>query len=174
MTIERRSSALEIRANGRRLQGYAATFNTPAQIGDFVENISPGAFANSLSRDVVALMDHDVSRVLARTRSKTLRLSENSRGLFFDLDLPATSYGRDVLELCERGDLGGCSFGFKVPQGGDKWEGKTRTLTNVELHEISIVSAWPAYPQTSVVARAQASLLPLRLALARRYLETVK
>ena len=86
--VEQRTAALEVRAsgtNGRRLAGYAATFNTEARIGDFTESIAPGAFqlsgAGRLSRDIVALVDHDVSRVLARTRSNTLRLAEDSKGL---------------------------------------------------------------------------------------------
>jgi HK97 family phage prohead protease len=169
MTIERRSSALEIRAKGRRLTGYAATFGTEARISDFVESISPGAFKASLAGDVVALLDHDASRLLARTKSKTLRLAEDSKGLAFDLDVPPTSAGNDVLALAERGDLGGCSFGFLIPKGGESWNGNKRTLTNIDLHEISIVSAWPAYPETSVIARARP---PIRLAMALRYLET--
>jgi uncharacterized protein len=52
--------------------------------------------------------------VLARTRSGTLRLAEDSKGLAFDLDVPNTSFGRDVLELAERGDIGGASFAFTV------------------------------------------------------------
>src|SRR5690606_31412235 len=110
---ERRTLAVEIRAKGRRLEGYAATFNNPADIGGrFVETIAPGAFATSLRAkgDILALVDHDPGRVLARTRSGTLRLAEDARGLAFDLDVPDTSAGRDVLALAERGDLGGMSF----------------------------------------------------------------
>ena len=115
MKPERRALTLEIRAKGRKLEGYAATFNNPATIGGrFVETIARGAFAATLrSRgDVLALVDHDPGRVLARIRSGTLRLAEDTRGLSFDLDVPDTSHGRDVLALAERGDLGGMSFGF--------------------------------------------------------------
>lgn len=156
MTIEKRGFAFEIRAKGRKLEGYAATFNQPADIGGaFMETIAPGAFAGSLrSRaDILALADHDPSRVLARTRSGTLRLSEDTRGLAFSLDLPETQAGHDVLALAERGDLGGMSFGFTAID--QRRDGKTRELRAVQLHEISVVSAWPAYDGTSVQARAQ-------------------
>jgi phage prohead protease, HK97 family len=97
----------EIRAAGRKLEGYAATFGTEARIADFSEIIMPGAFASSLTgRDVLALVDHDPSKLLARTRSRSLRLAEDSKGLSFEIDLPDTSLGRDVLALAERGDLG--------------------------------------------------------------------
>lgn len=152
--LERRAF-LEVRAAGRRLEGYAATFGTDAQFGELVEVIAPGAFRDALaSRDVLALLDHDTTRVLGRTRSKTLRLSEDSRGLAFSLDLPDTQAGRDVQALAERGDLGGMSFGFTVPPGGEQWSGMRRTLVKVDLHEISVVSAWPAYPDTSLALRS--------------------
>lgn len=173
-TPERRSAPIEVRAQGRRLTGYAALFDTEARIGTFTETIRAGAFAGSLRQDVLALVDHDPGRVLARTRSGTLRLTEDSRGLAFDLDVPDTSAGRDVLALAERSDLGGMSFGFSVPDGGDRWTGERRELRNVTLHEISVVLAWPAYEGTVVNARSRAARLPVRLALATRFLETVR
>jgi HK97 family phage prohead protease len=146
----------ELRAKDRKLEGYAATFGTEARIGDFVEKIAPGAFAGSLrsGRDVLAVIDHDLSRVLGRTKSGTLRLSEDTRGLAFEIDVPDTQDGRDVLALAERGDLGGMSFRFRVPTGGERWEGRNRTLTQVELVEISVIASFPAYAGTEVQARA--------------------
>ncbi|QFT30099.1 Caudovirus prohead protease [Labrenzia sp. THAF82] len=152
--LEKRAVAAEIRTKGRRLEGYAATFNEDANIdGSFVETIAPGAFASSLrsQSDVLALVDHDPGRVLARTRSGTLRLSEDSRGLAFDLDIPDTTAGRDVLALAERGDLGGMSFGFTMLE--ESRQGDRRELRTVDLHEISVVLAWPAYDGTVVQAR---------------------
>jgi Escherichia/Staphylococcus phage prohead protease len=153
MVTERRSAALEVRAKGRRLEGYAALFGVEAHVGDFTEIIAAGAFASSLSHDIVAMVDHDVAKVLARTRSKTLRLAEDTRGLAFDLDVPDTTHGRDVLTLAERGDLGGMSFGFIVAKNGEVWDGTKRTLRAVDLREVSVVSAWPAYQGTVVNAR---------------------
>lgn len=156
MTIEKRI-ATEIRAEGRKLSGYAATFGTETRIADFHERIAPGAFSASLrsSPDILALVDHDSSRVLARTKSGTLRLSEDERGLKFEIDVPDTSAGRDVLALATRGDLGGMSFGFTVPDGGDSWIGDKRELRSVVLHEISVVQSFPAYGGTTVQARSR-------------------
>lgn len=172
MNMEKRFS-VEIRTRGRRLEGYAATFGTEARISDFREVIRPGAFRASLAGDVLALADHDPTKVLARTRSGTLRLSEDSRGLAFSLDIPDTTAGQDVLALADRGDLGGMSFGFSVPDGGQRWTDDLRELVQVNLHEISVVSSWPAYPDTTVTARAARLAAPVRLSLARRYLETI-
>mgnify|MGYP000905395436 CR=1 FL=1 len=92
--LEHRALPVELRARGRRLEGYAATFNTPADIGGrFVETIARGAFAASLRTkgDILALVDHDPRLVLARTRSGTLRLSEDTRGLAFGRTAEALS-----------------------------------------------------------------------------------
>ena len=171
--MERRAAPLELRAQGRRLTGYAATYGTEARINDFTETILPGAFRQTLAanKDVLALVDHDVGRVLARIRSKTLRLNEDSRGLQFDLDIPDTTYGRDVLELVTRGDAGGMSFGFIVID--ERWDGDHRELRSVDLKEISVVSAFPAYGQTVVQARSRPRLLP-RVAVRRRFLDIVR
>lgn len=168
MTIEKRFHPAELRAKGRKLEGYAALFGASASIGGgLIETIAPGAFVGSLAtrQDILALVDHDPTRVLARTRSGTLRLSEDSQGLAFDLDLPDTQAARDVLALAERGDLGGMSFGFTATR--DEVRGNIRTLQMVELFEISIVAAWPAYEGTTVQARAVGINFPHRTAAAR-------
>lgn len=159
LPVERRALAVELRASGRRLSGYAATFGSVAELGRVRETIAPGAFGGSLQGDILALLDHDAGKVLGRTRSGTLRLQEDDRGLAFDLDLPDTQAGADVLALATRGDLGGMSFGFNVPAGGEEWQGERRTLRKVSLREISVVSAWPAYPDTSLALRAMPGLI---------------
>lgn len=156
--LERRTfTEVRTAAGGRKLEGYAATFGAAATLGAITEVIAPGAFRAAIGGDVLALLDHDPSRVLGRTRSGTLRLIEDDRGLAFSLDLPDTAAGRDVVALAERGDLGGMSFGFMVPEGGEEWDGERRTLRAVDLREISVVSAWPAYPDTSLALRSRAA-----------------
>lgn len=173
MTTEKRATA-GVTANSRKLTGYIAKFDSPTTIGDFTEVIRRGAFAASLASgaDILALADHDTSRVLGRTRSGTLTLSEDDTGLAFALELPDTQAGRDLAALAQRGDLGGCSFAFNVPAGGDHWNGNTRELRNVVLDEVSIVQSRPAYGATEVHLR---SLQPQsQVALLRYWLETVK
>ena len=150
--IERRV-ATGIQASGRTLTGYAAVFGAETRVGDFIEKIKPGAFTRSLEsgRDVLALADHDPSAVLGRTSSGTLALHEDAHGLAFTLHLPDTTKGRDLAALAARGDLGGCSFGFVATD--EEWHGNTRELREVELHEVSVVQSWPAYPQTTVSLR---------------------
>jgi len=160
---------LEIRSNGsltgkgKTLSGYCAVFNSQANLGDFDEVIRPGAFAKTLATgtNIRALSNHDVHALVGTTKSGTLQLREDSHGLAFTLSLPNTSHGNDLAELVQRGDVSGCSFGFRVAPGGDKWEtrnGKTlRELLTVDLIEVTLTSD-PAYQDTTIAIRSRPSV----------------
>lgn len=148
------TGTIELRAegDGNTFTGYAALFNSPSEPLPFTEVIEPGAFRKSLlsRNDVKLLFNHDSGQVLASTRSGTLSLVEDERGLKVTATLPDTTTGRDVRELVSKGIIDAMSFGFTVPHRGDSWsaDGKTRTLKSVRLIEASIV-AWPAYTATA-------------------------
>ena len=171
--MERRN--FEVKQKGRTLYGYAALFNSKTNLGEFAEVIMPGAFTRTLSalsaQNIRAIYEHDSKSLLGKVGSKTLRLSEDDKGLAFELDLPDTGLGRDLAELVKRGDISGCSFGF-LPVA-DTWqdgEVPLRELRDVDLFEITLTSQ-PAYADTSVQLRAKA---PRSIRLARLYLEACK
>ena len=178
---------LEIRSNGtlsatgKTLTGYAAVFNSEANLGDFNELIRPGAFAKSLATgsNIRALYHHDGNALLGTTKGGTLQLREDAHGLAFSLALPDTSHGRDLAILVDRGDVSGCSFGFRVAPGGDRWEqrGKqlVRELLDVELHEVTL-TADPAYADTSIAMRSRPKQYQFFIAgdVNRAWLETCK
>ena len=161
MSMERRAltTPLEVRADSgaRTITGYAAVFNTETDIGGyFRERIAPGAFAEAIKGDVRALFDHDSAHVLGRTKSGTLRLEEDERGLKIEIDLPDTQTARDLAASMERGDIDGMSFGFEVlKQTWDETSGDIplRTVEEVRLHEVSVVT-FPAYADTEVALRS--------------------
>ncbi len=141
-----------------RITGIAAPFNSPSvEMMGFVEFIRPGAFADSIRRgdDCIACYNHSDDWILGRTTSGTLRLEERYNGLYCEIDTPKTSWAGDVLELIKRGDISGMSFRFTLDE--DRWTdvgGKMkRELLKVTLADVSPVT-WPAYPATSVAARA--------------------
>jgi HK97 family phage prohead protease len=169
-TCERRClvEGLEIRENSDGsavLVGRAAPF-MPAQsvdLGGFIEQIDPGAFTRTLKEgpDTVALVGHDINQPLARRSAETLRLSVNKEGLDFELDVPNTTRGKDLLEDVRNGTINGVSIGFNARE--DAWKEPEeagglalRTLLDVDLPEIS-PTAFAAYPDTSVAKRSLAS-----------------
>jgi uncharacterized protein len=176
MEIERRQT-LELRTTGRsKLAGYAAVFGALSEdLGGFTETIRPGAFRRSLATkpDVLALFDHDARLVLGRTTSGTLQLKEDAKGLGFEIDVPETQTGKDLLVSVGRGDIRGASFSFRVVE--DRWtqgnSGMVRELLDVDLLDVTI-TAHPAYPDTEVARRALDLMAkPMRAGFATRYLE---
>lgn len=158
---------LEIRSYGGlravspgKVGGHAAVFNSEsADLGGFVEVIRPGAFADALrrGRNIRALYHHSDLSLLGTTQAGTLRLREDDTGLAFEVDLPDTSYGNDVGVLVDRGDIAGCSFGFRTPPDGDRWERRgdrlIRELVKVDLVEVTLTHD-PAYRDTTVARRS--------------------
>ena len=148
----------DVESDGMRFSGYAAVFNSESEPLPFVETIMPGAFRRSLkSRNEIKLFkNHNMDEVLASTRSKTLKLVEDDNGLLAEALLPDTTAGRDLAVLMKRGDVHAMSFGFSVPRGGDKYsdDGKMRTLKEIRLHEVSIVTGFPAYQATTASVRS--------------------
>lgn len=157
-TVEFDVRAAEASSDGMSFTGYAAVFNSPSEPLPFTEVIKEGAFKRSLkSRNEIKLfMNHNTDVVLGSTRAGTLRLTEDSRGLLAQADLPDTTAGRDLSVLMKRGDVSSMSFGFSVPPKGDMWsqDGATRELHQVRLHEVSIVTGFPAYEATTASVRS--------------------
>ena len=164
MPIERRTAneGVELREEGDTLTaiGYASVFDSLSQnLGGFVERVAPGAFRSTLKQaDVRALFNHEPDHLLGRTGNGTLRLSEDDRGLRYEVDLPDTTLGRDVAELLRRTDLYGSSFGFRVID--DSWSESEdgyplRTLNEVALRDVGPVS-FNAYPDASASLRSLA------------------
>ena len=161
--LEVRSTG-ELRSNGKTLSGYAAIFNSETDLGSFVEVIRNGAFRKSLEggSNIRALYHHQGDALLGTTRGGTLKLKEDANGLAFELALPDTTHGRDLAILVDRGDVAGCSFGFRVRDGGDRWEQRgsqlVRELLDVDLVEITL-TADPAYQDTTVAMRSRPAAL---------------
>lgn len=152
---------VELRAAGdgeeRTAEGYAVMWNSDANIYDlWVESFAPGAFDQSLQeRDVIAIHSHDFSRIVGRMKAGTLALRSDSKGLYFENQLPDTSDGRDLGVQIDRGDIAGMSFGFRATkqEWDDTVDPPKRTITEAELYEITY-TAIPAYDSTEVGMRS--------------------
>lgn len=148
------------------LTGYAVVYNrdsVPLYGGEMIEQIADGAFKRTLTsgEDVRALVEHDSDKLLGRTSSNTLKLMDDAKGLRFELALPDVTYARDIRTLIERGDIRGCSFGFRTMQ--DEWnhgaKPSRRRVIDADLREITI-TANPAYTDTTVAVRSLQSQRP--------------
>lgn len=169
MEIERRffdtgPLAIEMRGEGDAktpcIRGYAALFNSLSlNLGGFREQLLPGAFDGVLEDDVRALYNHDANQVLGRTKASTLKIGVDSRGLWYEIDVPDTTAARDLMVSIKRGDVSQSSFGFSVAPGGADWSeddtlGTIRSIAKVgKLYDVSPVT-YPAYPDTEAACRS--------------------
>ncbi|MFS0715213.1 HK97 family phage prohead protease [Microbacterium sp. 2P01SA-2] len=165
-TFERRVFPLtdiQVRAandDERRLHftGRAVVYDQLSEdLGGWQEVIRPGAATRTLAGtpDVRFLINHDANLLLARTRSGTLTLSEDSDGVLVNADMADVSYARDAAVSLERGDLSQMSFGFWVVS--DSWSGNLHEVREFDFDggDVSVVT-YPAYTQTSAELRAMA------------------
>ena len=153
------ASEFQTREDGDKLsiEGFFAVFNSNYDIAPGLsESIAPGAFTNSLSNDIRALINHDTTLVLGRTKANTLQLREDSHGLWGHIDInPNDVDAMNLYERVKRGDVDQCSIGFnirsedtEIKENGDiHW-----TIKDVELFEVSCCT-FPAYEETNISAR---------------------
>lgn len=159
LKIERRfSTEMRFDAAEKKITGYAALYNSRSEdLGGFLETIRAGAFTRTLASkpDVRALIDHNQSKILGRTLSGTLILTEDSRGLAVTINPPETQYAADLMTVMARGDVTQMSFAFH--SAVDSWSvvdgQRMRELVDLDLVDVSVVT-YPAYPETSVAVRS--------------------
>lgn len=163
-SVERRATmSLEVRSDGEntvRVIGHAAVFNQETDIaGLFREVIRPGAFTEAIGRDDVPFLIEHSDLPLARTRSGTLRLSEDSVGLRIEAELDASDPDvQRIVPKMKRGDLDKMSFAFRATR--QEWDetdpdDPLRVVRQADLYDVSIVTS-PAYEGTDIALRSLA------------------
>jgi len=139
------------------IEGYFAVFNSNYEIAPGMsESIAQGAFSRTISGDIRALINHDTTLVLGRTKANTLQLREDAHGLWGHIDInPNDGDAMNLYERVKRGDVDQCSFGFDIrsedtdinEDGSVHW-----TIKDVDLYEVSCCT-FPAYETTNISAR---------------------
>ncbi len=180
-TLETRTIPETVARLNNKVQGYAALFDAETTIAydesrSFIEVIRPQAFARTLkkNKDIRCLYNHDRNLVLGRTKSGTLAIREDEKGLWFECTLPDTQAGKDLAVSLERGDIDGCSFGFQVKK--DQWSERdglpVREVLDVDLVEIS-PCVFPAYQAAKINLRSELKLWRLEIDALRKKLEEI-
>lgn len=150
-------SNLELRSegDGNTVVGYAAVWDSPSEPMPFTEFVKRGAFSKTLNdgADVRLLIDHE-GIPLARTKSGTLRLSEDNIGLRIESDLdPLNPDAARVISAMRRGDMTQMSFAFRTIKDWWNNDRSVRELREVQLFDVSIVT-FPAYEETVAELRS--------------------
>lgn len=149
----------ELRSAGDSLvlTGYASVFDHPYDVRGgapqgWTETVDRRAFDVTLAGkpDVHLLINHE-GMPLARTKSGTLKIGADTRGLLVTANLDRRDPDVQRLETkMTRGDMDEMSFAFRVK--ADQWsdDDSQRRLTEVSLHkgDVSVVN-FGANPATS-------------------------
>lgn len=139
---ETRAYALELRATGDdgTVEGYGSVFGVRDNYDDV---IAAGAFATSLKEHKAAgtmpamLWQHDPSEPIGVWTA----MSEDGNGLKVVGKLALdTVRGREAHSLLKMGALNGLSIGFVSRKWVYDTESEVRTLTDIELWEVSLVT----------------------------------
>lgn len=148
--------ALNDSDNGMIIEGYAATFNSPAQLGWCTEIIDRNAFNNCNMQDVCMKYNHeDNFLILARTRNSSLQLLVDDKGLKIRAELIDTTQNRDIYKMIKAGLLDKMSFAFSVKRQEFDYKNDIRKILEIEqLFDVSVVDV-PAYDSTEIYARSK-------------------
>lgn len=162
----------------KALSGIAAVINSPTVMFEsewdgkkeiYKEVILPGAFDGVMNDDVRALFNHDSSKILGRTTSKTLRISLSEKGLGYDVDLPDTTYANDLAVSVARRDITQSSFGFIVEEDLRQVEETETDVTYTrqivrfkQLLDVSPVT-FPAYEDTVTEMKREAEKIMVEM-----------
>lgn len=146
---------VDIDGTAPKITGYASVFNQWADIGGlFKERVKKGAFAKTIKEaDIRALWNHNENYVLGRNKSGSLKLREDDTGLAVEIDPIPAQWADDLLKSMRRGDVNQMSFGFMVNKQDIDYERDERTLIDVSLFDVSVVT-YPAYPTTTAQVRS--------------------
>lgn len=153
-----------------RVEGYAAVFGEETDIGGmFREVIEKGAFSDAVGRDDVVFLINHTGLPLARTRSGTLKLYEDNRGLKIEASLdPEDPDVKSIAGKMRRGDLDKMSFAFIADrEGGQDWDYRgdipLRTIKKARLFDVSVVTN-EAYSGTEIALRSLEAARPVETA----------
>jgi uncharacterized protein len=170
MTTEKRcidfdQSRMQVEKIGEafHLRGYAVVEyraddpKTQFRMGPrLVERVKRSAIDAILAKkdDIIGAFNHDPHFVLGRRSNGTLSLSADQIGLKYDIELPDTTYARDLLVLVARGDVKGSSFmgsmEFDREVEGDQVVRWVRSIDPIELGPVTA----PAYEATTAHMRS--------------------
>lgn len=150
---------------GRHISGKAISFDTQSNDIGFIEILHRGCISQELidSSNIVFLYNHDYNQVIARANKGkgTLNIDLRDDGVYFDLDVPNTTMGNDLLENIRLGNITQCSFGFRYANEEGAYKDEKiddvwyRNVYKIgELFDLSAVT-YPAYDDTYVNARMQ-------------------
>lgn len=158
---------VEVRGETVHISGYVNAVERDSKVlhdreGPFVERAESGVFQRSMARrsDVKLKLNH--GRDIGSIGEGNLKLREDAVGLHAE----ATVTDAETVREARAGNLTGWSFAFTdLAPSFEVQEGtavRKRTLRDIDLTEVSVLTVAPAYIATSIEARCEGGASELR------------
>jgi HK97 family phage prohead protease len=158
LTADESQIQVQTREDGKPvIVGYASVFYREGERGTeyevwpgIRERIMPSAFDRAIreGHDVRGLVNHDPRLLLGRSKSGTLKITTDGKGLRYEIDPPDTTVAKDTITSLRRGDLSGSSFAFMPAKGGYEFREEDGydvvEVRDVDLFDVGPVT-FPAY-----------------------------
>jgi HK97 family phage prohead protease len=150
------------------ITGVAVPYNKRSKLlfRSFYEEFKPGAFNKWMAdpkrdSDIICTINHDPNKLLARTSSGKLSLTETPNGLAAEVQPADTTYARDLVASIRNGDIRGMSFIYLptkeswIAEGDKQSRQSLHVVEEAKLYEVCFTSN-PAYDVNSVELRTYA------------------
>ena len=158
---------VEIRGDKVCISGYVNAVERDSKVlhgqeGPFVERAESGVFQRALERAANVFIKLNHGRDIGSVREGNLKLREDAVGLHAE----ATVTDAETVREARAGHLTGWSFGFsdRAPcyEQQEGTEVRKRTLKDIDLVEVSVLTIAPAYIATSIEARSEGAASEVR------------
>lgn len=158
---------VEIRGDKVCISGYVNAVERDSKVlhgqeGPFVERAESGVFQRALDRAANVFLKLNHGRDIGSVEEGNLKLREDAVGLYAE----ATVTDAETVREARAGHLTGWSFGFsdRAPcyEQQEGTEVRKRTLRDIDLAEVSVLTIAPAYIATSIEARSEGAASEVR------------
>ena len=143
-----------------RVSGHGAVTGKWYPVYNFQERVAAGAFSKTLQEnpDIRGMFNHNPDFLLGRTKSGTMDVEEDKRGLRYEIRADALDpQAQSVARKIGRGDVDGSSMAFftiKEDWLEEKGKPVKRTILELELLETGPVTMPASTSTTAKIARA--------------------
>ena len=156
---------VEIRGQQVHISGYVNAVERDSKVlydkdGPFVERAESGVFQRSMERNPNVGLKLNHGRDIGSVAEGNLQLREDAVGLHAS----AIVSDPETVREARAGHLTGWSFGFadNAPSYETGGEVRKRTLRDIDLVEVSVLTIAPAYIATSIEARCEGGANEIR------------
>lgn len=150
MNIETKSCNLEIKAIDEAQGIVTFYFSAFGNVDTYGDIVAKGAFTKTIQENITRVkhfLNHDGTKAIGRV----LSIGTDESGAYAVCKISQTKDAQDVLTMYKEGIITEHSFGYKVIKSNRDEKSGIRTITELQLWEVSSLTDWGANDKTPVI-----------------------